>query len=157
MKTKDIKVGMKVEATKESDMYYRITNSKNGWQGIVTKINKKMDTFMAQTINCSHEKSIGKEVLGLNPKYFKPIGGEKFDEKTFISMNEVPLKVYYHRNKIYVIYKNEIVAKAVCSKDDDFNEEFGLNLALRRFCKTLCDENTTEKIVYNTDKVEDFI
>ena len=67
------------------------------------------------------------------------------------------LKVYLKKDTYYVIYKGKVVAKATCSEDDNFNDEFGLNLALRRFCKTLCNENTTKKVIYNTDKVEDFI
>ena len=149
MKFKDLKIGMKIKAI---DNFYNITNKHNKWTGVVYEIYDD-GTFSART-----ESSIlsDKSSLynNLSPQHFEKIDIQK---KEVITMNEVPLKVAYAHNTVYVIYKNKIVAKATCSKDDTFNEEFGLNLALRRFCKTLCDENTTKKVIYNTDKVEDFI
>lgn len=151
MKIKDMKVGMKLKATNKSNTRYSITNKKNEWQGVVTEIDEKNNVFKALTINHKYKSNIGEDFI-LDPQYFEPI-----EEKKIVAMNEIPLKVTYDRDNIYVIYKDKVVAKATCRKDDNFNEEFGLNLALRRFCKTLCDENTTKKTVYNTDKVEDFI
>lgn len=150
MKFEDLKVGMKVKAI---DNYYIMTSKNREWKGFVYEICDD-GTFSARTENsCSMPD---KKVLydNLRPKHFEKIDIQK--EKV-TTMNEIPFKVTYDRDNIYVIYKDKIVAKATCRKDDNFNEEFGLNLALRRFCKTLCDENTTKKITYNTDKVEDFI
>ena len=155
MKIKDMKVGMKVKATKKSNTHYVATNSACEWQGIVIKVNKEDNVFRARTTNHAFNIYIGDEFI-LDPKYFEPIE-EKKSKKKIVTMNEIPLKVTYDHNNVYVIYKGEIRAKAICNQDDSFNEEFGLNLALLRFCKTLCDENITKKTVYNTDKVEDFI
>lgn len=155
MRIKDMKTGMKVKATKRSDARYTITDNEHEWQDIVIEVDEKNNIFRARTTNHICKSYIG-EYFILEPQYFEPIE-EKQSKKKIATTNEIPLKVTYDRDNIYVIYKDKIVAKATCCKDDNFNEEFGLNLALRRFCKTLCDENTTKKTVYNTDKVEDFI
>lgn len=150
MKITDLKVGMKVRAI--DDNYYH-TNKRYEWVGIVTYIAPN-GCFNAKTLSTHDPETRKNEMFSrLNPEYFEPIK----EEKKITTMNEVPLKVTYAYNTVYVIYKGEIVAKATCNQEDHFNEEFGLNLALRRFCKTLCDENTTKKVIYNTDKVEDFI
>ena len=149
MKFEDLKVGMKVRAI---DNFYNVTNKYLKWTGFVYEIYDN-GTFSART-ESSTLSDKGSLYGNLSPQHFEKIVVQK---KEVITMNEVPLKVAYAHNTVYVIYKDKIVAKATCSKDDTFNEEFGLNLALRRFCKTLCDENTTKKVVYNTDKVEDFI
>ena len=149
MKFEDLKVGMKVRAI---DNNYSITNKTNEWVGEVLSIT--CGRFTAKTISTKNNICPkGYQYDRLRPEKFEPV----VKEKKIVAMNEIPLKVTYDRDNIYVIYKDKIVAKATCRKDDNFNEEFGLNLALRRFCKTLCNENTTKKIIYNIDKVEDFI
>lgn len=149
MKFEDLKVGMKVRAINDS---YPITNKINEWVGEVLSIT--CGRFTAKTISTKNNLyPKGYLYDRLNPEKFEPV----VKEKKVTTMNEIRLKVTYDRDNIYVIYKGKIVAKATCNQEDTFNEEFGLNLALRRFCKTLCDENTTKKVVYNTDKVEDFI
>ena len=150
MKFKDLKVGMKVRAI---DNEYVYTAKRYQFEGKITDINEVDETFTAQTTH-----SISPEFRhylwdDLKAEHFEPIPAKK---KEIATVNEV-LKVVRKRDTYYVIYDGKTVAAATCSKDDNFNEEFGLNLALRRFCKTLCDENTTKKVVYNTDKVEDFI
>ena len=152
MKFEDLKVGMKIRAI---DDYYNVTRKYNQYVGEVTNIDEDNKAFTAKTIhstfpdielrNCEWDK--------LRANHFEPISSEK---REIATVNEV-LKVIRKKDTYYVIYNGKIVAEATCSKDDTFNEEFGLNLALRRFCKTLCDENTTKKVIYNTDKVEDFI
>lgn len=150
MKFKDLKVGIRIKAI---DNYYIMTSKNRKWEGFIYEVCDD-GTFSARTENsCSMSD---KNVLydNLQPQHFEKVDIQK---EKIAAMTEIPLKVIYDRDNIYVIYKDKIVAKATCCKDDNFNEEFGLNLALRRFCKTLCDENTTKKTVYNTDKVEDFI
>ena len=151
MKFEDLKVGMKVKAI---DNAYRVTNKSYQFEGEIIDINKKCKTFTAKTTHTTYPNKELRlyEWNDLKAKHFEPI-----EEKKIVTMNEIPLKVTYAHNTVYVIYKGKIVAKATCNQEDTFNEEFGLNLALRRFCKTLCDENTTKKVIYNTDKVEDFI
>lgn len=150
MKFKDLKVGMKVRAI---DNHYVFTAKKYQFEGVITDIDEENETFSAQTTH-----SVSPEFRQylwdyLNAGHFEIIPLEK---KEIATVNEV-VKVIRKKDTYYVIYNGKTVASATCSKDDTFNEEFGLNLALRRFCKTLCDENTTKKVVYNTDKVEDFI
>ena len=150
MKFKDLKVGMKVRAI---DNEYVYTAKRYQFEGKITDIDEENETFTAQTTH-----SISPEFRhylwdDLKAEHFEIIPAKK---KEIATVNEV-LKVVRKRDTYYVIYDGRTVAAATCSKDDTFNEEFGLNLALRRFCKTLCDENTTKKVIYNTDKVEDFI
>lgn len=151
MKFTDLKVGMKVRAI---DNRYSCTAEKHEWVGEILYINLDERCFNAKTLSTHDPKTRKNEIFTrLTPEHFEPIK----EEKKITTMNEIPLKVTYAHNTVYVIYNGKIVAKATCRKDDNFNEEFGLNLALRRFCETLCNENTTKKVVYNTDRVEDFI
>ena len=150
MKFEDLKVGMKIRAI---DNYYNVTSKKYQYEGEVINIDEYNETFIAKT---THNTDIEFQHYvwdGLKAKHFEPIPAKK---KEIATVNEV-LKVVRKKDTYYVIYDGRTVAAATCSKDDTFNEEFGLNLALRRFCKTLCDENTTKKVGSNTDKVEDFI
>ena len=150
MKFKDLKVGMKVRAI---DNEYVYTAKRYEFEGKITDIDKENKTFSAQTTHSISPEFRHYVWDDLRAEHFEPIPAKK---KEIATVNEV-LKVVRKRDTYYVIYDGRTVAAATCSKDDNFNEEFGLNLARRRFCKTLCDENTTKKVVYNTDKVEDFI
>ena len=152
MKFEDLKVGMKIRAI---DNFYKFTSKKYQFEGEVTKINEKFKTFSARTTYATYLSQGVKNILwyDLEAKHFEAIHSE---ERETAEAEEV-VKVIYKKDTYYVIYNGKVAAKATCSKDDNFNDEFGLNLALRRFCKTLCDENTTKKVIYNTDKVEDFI
>ena len=150
MKFEDLKVGMKVRAI---DNEYVYTAKRYQFEGKITDINEDDETSSAKTTH-----SISPEFRhylwdDLKAEHFEIIASKK---KEITTVNEV-VKVIRKKDTYYVIYNGKTVASATCSKDDNFNEEFGLNLALRRFCKTLCDENTTKKVIYNTDKVEDFI
>ena len=153
MKFEDLKVGMKIRAI---DNRYAITSKNYQFEGVVTDIDEDTETFSAKTIHSTCPERVFRNGCVwdmLTSEHFEIIASKK---REIATVNEV-LKVVRKRDTYYVIYDGRTVAAATCSKDDTFNEEFGLNLALRRFCKTLCDENTTKKVVYNTDKVEDFI
>ena len=150
MKFKDLKVGMKVRAI---DNYYLFTAKKYQYEGKITDIDEDNKTFTAQTTHSISPEFRNYSWDDLNAEHFEIIPAEK---KEIATANEV-VKVIRKKDTYYVIYNGKTVASATCSKDDTFNEDFGLNLALRRFCKTLCAENTTKKVIYNTDKVEDFI
>ena len=150
MKFEDLKVGMKIRAI---DNEYVYTAKRYEFEGKITDIDKENETFSAQTTYSNSSEFRHYLWDDLKAEHFEIIPAKK---KEIATVNEV-LKVVRKRDTYYVIYDGRTVAAATCSKDDTFNEEFGLNLALRRFCKTLCDENTTKKVVYNTDKIEDFI
>lgn len=153
MKFKDLKVGMKVRAI---DNHYVYTAKKYQYEGTIISIDEDDETFTAKTTHSTHPDRFYRDGYlwdDLNAEHFEIIPTEK---KEIATASEV-VKVIRKKDTYYVIYNGKTVASATCSKDDTFNEEFGLNLALRRFCKTLCNENTTKKVVYNTDKVEDFI
>ena len=150
MEFEDLKVGMKIRAI---DNEYVYTAKKYQYEGEIIDINEDDETFTAKTTHSMSSEFRHYVWDDLRAEHFEPIPAKK---KEIATVNEV-LKVIRKKDTYYVIYNGKIVAEATCSKDDNFNEEFGLNLALRRFCKTLCNENTTKKVVYNTDKVEDFI
>lgn len=150
MKFEDLKVGMKIRAV---DNEYVYTAKRYKFEGEVTDIDEENETFSAQTTHSISPEFRNYLWDDLKAEHFEVIASKK---REIATVNEV-VKVIRKRDTYYVIYNGKTVAAATCSKDDTFNEEFGLNLALRRFCKTLCNENTTKKVVYNTDKVEDFI
>lgn len=149
MNFEDLKVGMMVRAI---DNCYGLTNKNRKWVGTVTKVCDD-DTFIAKTESSLFKDEKGKQYYHLHPEHFEPVSREKRK----IDTANVVVKVVRVKDTYHVIYNGKTVALATCREDDNFNEEFGLNLALRRFCKTLCDENTTKKVIYNTDNVEDFI
>lgn len=150
MKFEDLKVGMKVRAI---DNFYNFTSKEYRFEGEITDIDEENKTFSAQTTHSTCLPFRHHLWDDLKAEHFEIIPAKK---REIATVNEV-VKVVRKRDTYYVIYNGKTVASATCSKDDTFNEEFGLNLALRRFCKTLCNENTTKKVIYNTDKVEDFI
>ena len=150
MKFEDLKVGMKIKAI---DNEYVYTAKRYQFEGKITDINEVDETFSAKTTHSISPEFRRYVWDDLKAEHFEIIPAKK---REIATVNEV-VKVVRKRDTYYVIYNGKTVASATCSKDDKFNEEFGLNLALRRFCKTLCDENTTKKVIYNTDKVEDFI
>ena len=150
MKFEDLKVGMKIKAI---DNEYVYTAKRYQFEGKITDINEVDETFSAKTTHSISPEFRRYVWDDLKAEHFEIIPAKK---REIATVNEV-VKVVRKKDTYYVIYNGKTVASATCSKDDNFNEEFGLNLALRRFCKTLCDENTTKKVIYNTDKVEDFI
>lgn len=152
MKFNELKVGMKVRAI---DNFYMVTKKTYQFEGEVVDIDKYQKTFSARTIHSTHpDKNLYRYLWDdLKAEHFEIIPSEK---REIATVNEV-VKVVRKKDTYYVIYNGKTVASATCSKDDNFNEEFGINLALRRFCDTLCGENTTKTVTYNTDRVEDFI
>ena len=149
MNFEDLKVGMMVKAI---DNRYGLTTKNRKWVGTVTKV-RDSGTFTAVTESSISKAEKGQEYCSLRPEHFEPVsrGKRKIDTANVV------VKVVRVKDTYHVIYNDKTVASATCREDDNFNEEFGINLALRRFCKTLCDENTTKRVIYNTDNVEDFI
>lgn len=138
----DLQVGMEVRAI---DNHYGITAKNEGWVGKVTYISQKNNTFCADTIKLNGKTSdfdeVYKRFYGLNPSHFERVDGETL------------LRVYRNNNNIQVYYRDKLIAEAKCSKDDTYEEEFGLNLALRRACKKLKDKH----IITKTESVEDYL
>ena len=149
MNFEDLRVGMMVKAI---DNNYALTTKSRKWVGTVTKVCGN-GTFYAVTESSVSKTEKGQRYDCLRPEHFEPVSREKRK----IDTADVVVKVVRVKDTYHVIYNGKTVASATCREDDNFNEEFGINLALRRFCKTLCDENTTKKVIYNTDNVEDFI
>ncbi len=136
MKIKDVKIGMKIIG---NDLANKYIYTKKGWVGVVECI--QGDHIFARG-------NYGDMNYCLDPKAFDEYKGD-----------EEVLKVYCGTNGYYVEYKGKIVSGSWCHPNDKFDEEFGLNLALRRFCKTLNDKTVVKekKIVETVIKVNDFI
>ena len=147
MKIKDLKIGMKVKAI---DNFYGVTNKANGWVGEVVGFNHDNTRFIAKTIKIKELNSI-MTFQGLNPAHFTVYNEQKEEPDKARTI----LQVTEHNGKIKVWYKDAIIAEAKCSEDDIYDEEFGLNLALRRACETL--NNQHEIIIKHTENVEDFL
>ena len=153
MKFEDLKVGMRVRAT-GSKYDYAITNKKYKWIGIIVDINNKAKTFSAKTDKSSCDDGIPKDYI------FKQLELDKFEptkkEANLPKRGEREiLRVTEHNQKIKVWYKDKVIAEARCSEEDNYDEEFGLNLALRRFCKTLKDEHKV--VITQTERVDDYL
>lgn len=122
MEIKDVKVGMKVIG---NDLANKYIYTKKGWVGVVECI---------QGEHIFARGNYGDINYRLDPKAFDKYEGD-----------EEVLKVYRGTNGYYVVYNGQTVASSRCHPNDKFNEEFGLNLALRRFCKTLNDKTVVEQ------------
>lgn len=122
MKIKDVKIGMKVIG---NDLANKYIYTKKGWVGVVECI---------QGNHIFARGNSGEYNYCLDPKAF-----DKYER------DEEVLKVYRSANGYYVEYNGQIVAGSRCHPNDKFNEQFGLNLALRRFCKTLNDRTVVEQ------------
>lgn len=150
MKFEDLKKGMKIKAIC-SENVYGVTNKKNNWIGTVIQINGN-GTFSAKTISCTHRWAVGTSFINLNPGFFEPVEEETVAPKP---QEKELLRVTAHNHEIKIYYKDKFIAKAKCSKEDNYDEEFGLNLALRRFCKTLKDSH--EVVITKFENVEDYL
>lgn len=150
MKIKDVKVGMKVKLNKNAPNEYLLVGEKCKWIGEVTCVG---DTFITVTTLLANG-SYGKKFTMVEPQYFK-----KAKKNSKSDVEYVNLKIVRVGKQYGVMYKGELVATASCGEKDKFNAEFGLNLALRRFCKTLCpaivekQRKTVEKVI----NIEDLI
>lgn len=147
----NLKIGMKVKATCDKCVY-GVTNKENKQIGTVTQIYGD-GTFSAKTISCTHGCPVRKVFVDLNPGFFEPV-----EEKEAAKLQEKELlRVTTYNKEIKVYYKDKLIATAKCSEEDNYDEEFGLNLALRRFCKTLKDEHKVIITKTKTERVEDYL
>lgn len=137
MKIKDVKIGMKVIGNDVADEYYLYT--KKGYIGTVEAV-------------CGDHIYIRGDDDGKTYSVY-PKAFDKYEK------DEEVLNVYRSTNGYYVEYNGQIVAGSRCHPNDKFNEEFGLNLALRRFCKTLNDRTVVEerKGIKKIVCIDDFI
>ena len=151
MMYEDLKIGMKVKAVCD-ECVYGITNKESKWIGTVTQIYRD-GTFSAKTISCTHRLCTTREVfIDLNPGFFEPVEEELTAAKP---QEKELLRVTTYNKEIKVYYKDKLITTAKCSEEDNYDEEFGLNLALRRFCKTLKDEHKV--VITKTEKVDDYL
>ena len=154
MKFEDLKVGMKVKAMCGESVYC-ITNREKKWIGTIAYIDFDNEAFTAKTDSCTYKYiSKGRFFKGLNPKYFEPVEEETVAPKP---QEKELLRVTEHNHEIKIYYKDKFIAKAKCSKEDNYDEEFGLNLALRRFCKTLKDSHEVVITKTKIESVDDYL
>ena len=154
MKFEDLKVGIKVKAMCGESVYC-ITNREKKWIGTIAYIDFDNEAFTAKTDSCTYKYiSKGRFFKGLNPKYFEPVEEETVAPKP---QEKELLRVTEHNHEIKIYYKDKFIAKAKCSKEDNYDEEFGLNLALRRFCKTLKDSHEVVITKTKIESVDDYL
>ena len=156
MKFDDLKIGMKVKAI---DNYYNFTSKDYKWIGVISEI-KSNQSFSAKTESTISTLYKDKRYFNLQPQHFEKVVDQEEEitqKKKIATKEEIPLKVIYNNKNIYVIYKGKEVARAECSEEDDYDEEFGLNLALRRFCKTLKNEHNVIITKTKIESVDDYL
>ena len=148
-----LKVGDTVEAIKKD--YYGITNSYYHWVGRVTAIDKYKNTFTAVTASIDanlyniHKGDIF-DNLDNSSSLFAVI--EPKATKAPKKDNTI-LCAKRRGNRIFIEYRGKVIAMSGCDEHDKFDEEFGLNLALRRACNKLKDDHE----VTSTENVEDYL
>lgn len=149
-----LKVGDTVKAINRDT--YGITNSYYHWVGRVIAINEDGGTFSAVTKSIDANPCIKdtREIFnGLKNdiSLFTIINTEE-KSKTPKKDNTI-LCAKRRGNRIFIEYHGKVIAMSGCDEHDEFDEEFGLNLALRRACNKLKDDH---KII-STENVEDYL
>ena len=150
MDIKNAKVGMRVRLNKNAPNGYLLAAEKSCWICEITWVG---DTFITVKTLLT-DGSYGQKFTMVEPKYFK-----KAKKNSKSDIEYINLKVVRVGKQYGVLYKGSLEATACCGENDEFNAEFGLNLALRRFCKTLqsttvIEEKEVRKTTYDVD---DFI
>lgn len=154
MKFDDLKVGMKVKAI-GGECVYSVTNKESKWIGTVIYINFDNKVFIAATESCTDKHTHKGHIFeDLKPRFFEPVEEKTVEPKP---QEKELLRVTTYNKEIKVYYKDKLIATAKCSEEDNYDEEFGLNLALRRFCKTLKDEHKVVITKIKTEKVDDYL
>lgn len=149
-----LEVGDTVEATNKSR--YSITNLYYHWVGKVKAINKDKNTFEAITVSIDtnpyniHKGDIFNN-LDNSSSLFAVIDTEKKPKAT--KKDNTILCAKRRGNRIFIEYRGEVIAMSGCDEHDKFDEEFGLNLALRRACNKLKDDHE----VISIENVEDYL
>nr|DAW66274.1 MAG TPA: hypothetical protein [Caudoviricetes sp.] len=150
MDIKNAKVGMRVRLNKNAPNGFLLAAEKSCWIGEITWVG---DTFISVATILTNG-GYGKKFTMVEPRYFK-----KAKKNSKSDIEYIDLKVVRVGKQYGVLYKGSLEATACCGEKDEFNAEFGLNLALRRFCKKLCNKNTVtqKKVVKTVINVEDLI
>lgn len=152
-----LKVGDIVEAINKD--HYGITNSYYHWVGRVTAIDKYKNTFTAVTASidinpCNINKGEIFSNLENNSCLFTIIDTEEKPKATKAPKKDNTILCAKRRgNRIFIEYRGKVIAMSGCDEHDKFDEEFGLNLALRRACNKLKDDHE----VISTENVEDYL
>lgn len=148
-----LEIGDTVEAIDR--YYYGITNSDYRWVGKVTEINERKGTFNAKTVSIDdnpYNIKIGDVFSNLesSDRFFTII---KTKVKPAPKKDNTILCAKRRGNRIFIEYRGKVIASSGCDEHDKFDEEFGLNLALRRACNKLKDSHE----IINTESVEDYL
>ena len=152
-----LKIGDTVEAIKRD--YYGVTNSNYHWVGRVIAINEDRKTFSAVTTSINTNLyHISKGEIFWNLKndcrLFAIIDTKEKPKATKAPKKDNTILCAKRRgNRIFIEYRGKVIAMSGCDEHDKFDEEFGLNLALRRACNKLKDDHE----VTSTENVEDYL
>ena len=148
MKFEDCKIGQTVMANESSRDLYVYTCIEKGYKGKIINIDKDYHMIAVKDHNST-------ERIGAKGEYGFWIEPEHVD-LMFNSCTAEQIenfKCCRDGNKIIITYKDELLATAKCNPNDEFDEEFGIALALTRALKKM---KTTRKIVI-TESVEDYV
>lgn len=148
MKIEDARIGMKVRLNKNAPHEFFVIGERSNWIGQITGVGNTFITVTTILADGSH----GQKFTMVEPKYFKKAKKNSKSDIEYVSLKVVRVGKHYG-----VFYKGLLEATACCGEKDKFNAEFGLNLALRRFCNKLCDKNIVKEVVEMVINVEDLI
>lgn len=150
MDIKNAKVGMRVRLKKNAPNGFLLAAEKSCWVGEITWVG---DTFISVATVLTNG-GYGKKFTMVEPRHFK-----KAKKNSKSDIEYINLKVVRFGKQYEVLYKGVLEATACCGEKDEFNAEFGLNLALRRFCKTLKSTTVIEEkeVRKKTYSIEYFI
>lgn len=156
MKRSDFKVGDIVKAINAD--CYGITNSENHWVGKIISTDEYTNTFSAETISVDknvYRVNTGEIFFGLenDARLFTKLGSDTQKPSKAKEKNTIILQAVKRGNRIFVQYRGKCIGFSACDDNDEFDEEFGLNLALQRTCRKL--KNTHE--ITTTESVEDYL
>ena len=145
MRIEDCKIGQIVIANDKSNDRYSITNLDNDFKGKIVKF--QGNCIAIEQINSKyHKEDNGVVWSNLDPNYFDLIEDKENKEK-------LDLCVERCGKKLILKYNGKVLATAKCNPNDEFDEEFGIALALTRALKKM---KTTREIII-TERVEDYV
>ena len=148
MKFEDCKIGQTVKANNGGKDLYVYTSIERHYKGKIINIDEEREMIAVEHISSNQR-------IGINNEYGFWVEPEHFD-LMFNSCADKQIenfKCYREDNKIIVTYKDKVLATAKCNPKDEFDEEFGIALALTRALKKM--KTTRETVI--TESVEDSV
>lgn len=147
MKFKDCKIGMVVVPSAGSQLLSEDGNAIYNPNFRTLKISRLNYTNHTITVR---ELETDFEMKNINPIYVNEKG-----KPTFLFGAKLDFEIHTNGNELAAYYHGIKIATAKCRPDDAYDEEFGLNLLLRRVCQKLKDSHTVVETVEELLKEND--